>query len=197
MISRVWLIVPALIAVGGAIGAYQAAQEVSAVTYGMLIDAAPRLQEPTRQALRDALSDGQLTQWEYKGIEPRIFDEALIMRYSSEHDGQQLTQERAREVLSLLLTVPALGGRPPVTPSPSRPCLPLDQTEYSAAQLERGDLCMPNDEIIQYVSITNRDAWAYRINRSRIAFSPVGDEKEPVRVIISTYNKKYEITLIR
>lgn len=196
MISRVWLIVPALTAVGGAIGAYQATQEVSAVTYGMLIDAAPRLKEPTRQALRDALSDGQLTQWEYKGIEPRIFDEAIIMRYSSEHDGQQLSQERARETLSLLLTVPPL-GRQPVTPSASRPCLPLDQTEYSAAQVERSDFCMPNRNLIQEVDTSDRNAWAYRIDRDRIAFSPLENNQKPVRVVLSAYDKKYEFTLYR
>lgn len=92
---------------------------------------------------------------------------------------------------------PLIDVKMPPTPSPTRPCLPMGQGEYNAAQLESSDFCTPGGEYIMELTISDRNAWTVRTHESRAAFGPVGDEQKPAIVVVSTPNNRYQFTLVR
>ncbi|MGG5276270.1 hypothetical protein [Pseudomonas syringae pv. coryli] len=101
MIRPIWFVAPFLTAIGALFGAYQASQDIDPATYVGLSEAWPRLSPEMRAQVRAAMSDGALSNWEYRGLSAAIMDSAGYMRWSI--DDNNNTVEKARSNLITLI----------------------------------------------------------------------------------------------
>ncbi|WP_322075482.1 hypothetical protein [Burkholderia cenocepacia] len=73
---------------------YNVQREVEPYVYRQIADAWPRLHEPTRQLVRAAMVNGEMTRWNYSGIWNAIVSDAGFISFGPGEPGS-VQQERA------------------------------------------------------------------------------------------------------
>jgi hypothetical protein len=95
-----FLIFPVIGALGGI---YSASQEVSGYTYDSLTEAWPRLPQAMQSKIKRLMPDGQLSTWDWLGVDDEVVRAAGYLEHNRSADGSRQPIEQSRLVLNQVI----------------------------------------------------------------------------------------------
>jgi len=102
VINRIWLIAPALTALGALLGSYQASGEISASSYQALVEIWPRLSSEVRSDIGNAMDDGKVSRWEWIDLQRGVMASAGFLMFSAGEDTPERREGLKAQLISLV-----------------------------------------------------------------------------------------------